>query len=42
MAWTGFRGQINDRVAKSAEQDQTARMCMLILLYMIREQVHGP
>ena len=29
--------EINGIVAESAEQDQTARMCSLILLYTLRE-----
>ena len=31
---------INDTAAESAEQDQTARMCRLILLYTLRKKVH--
>ena len=34
---TGFSFKdTNERTAKSAEQDQTARMCSLILLYTFR------
>ena len=33
----GLLTGINDRVAESAEQDQTARVCGLILLYTLRE-----
>ena len=29
--------EVDDRVAESAEQDQTARMCRLILLYSLRQ-----
>ena len=29
--------EIDDRSAESAEQDQTTRMCRLILLYTIRK-----
>ena len=29
--------EINDRAAESAEQDQTARTCRLILLYTLRK-----
>ena len=29
--------EINDRTVESAEQDQTARMCRLILLYTLRK-----
>ena len=29
--------EINERAAESAEQDQTARMCRLILLYTLRK-----
>ena len=29
--------EINDRAAESAEQDQTARTCSLILLYTLRK-----
>ena len=29
---------ISDRVVESADQDQTARMCRLILLYTLRER----
>ena len=32
-----FLTDINDETAYSAEQDQTAGMCMLILLYILRE-----
>ena len=28
--------ETNNRIAESAEQDQTARMCSLILLYTLR------
>ena len=28
---------VNDRKAESAEQDQTSRMCSLILLYMLKK-----
>ena len=28
---------VNDRTADSVEQDQTARMCSLILLYTLRK-----
>ena len=30
--------EISDKAAKSAEQDQTARMCRLILLYTFRKK----
>ena len=29
--------KVNDRTAESVEQDQTARMCRLILLYALRK-----
>ena len=33
--------EINDRAAESAEQDQTLRMCRLILVYTLRrKKVH--
>ena len=30
-----------NRVTKSVEHDQTARMCMQILLYSFRKLIHG-
>ena len=44
-AYTKYTGTYNstavthryDRIAESAEQDQTARMCRLILLYTFRK-----
>ena len=29
--------KLNDKAAESAEQDQTARMCRLILIYALRK-----
>ena len=37
IAWAFYWEIFNDRAAESAEQDQTARMCMLILLYTVRK-----
>ena len=42
----GFRGvsltEVNHKTTESAEQDQPARMCMLILLYTLRKkQIKG-
>ena len=34
--------ETNDSAAESAEQDQTARMCRLILLYTLREVISSP
>ena len=36
LGWLSLR-KINNRVAESAEQDQHARMCRLILLYTLRK-----
>ena len=32
--------EFNDIVAESADQDQTAHMCSLILIYTLRLRVH--
>ena len=36
LDWVHLKG-LNDRAAGNAEQDQTARMCRLILLYSPRK-----
>ena len=33
--------EINDRTAKSAEQDQTSRICRPILPFTLRKIMHG-
>ena len=38
VCWVSL-SEINDNAAESAEQDQTARMCRLILLYTLRKTV---
>ena len=41
MPLYGLLSEINDRVSESAEQDQTARICRLILLHTLRKRSHG-
>ena len=41
MALDGvLMSELNDTAADSAEQDQTARMCRLILLYTLSKIIH--